>query len=103
MHSQRVQEKRYVVILTQEFLHEGPCLGVCVARVRCWYFVAHSILFPNCRNRADNGPGHLDFGGSNHHPQEEAFLEIEPRKKEVKKIHYGSDQFGEAETRAAQY
>jgi len=92
LHSSRVREKRRVVILTQEFTNEGAHLSVCVAHICCRDRVAGRNLCPDHGDGTDNGPGHLDFNWFADHDQEEAFLEVAPRQKEVEEIVHSSDQ-----------
>jgi hypothetical protein len=89
-----VREKRRVVILTQEFPHEGANLGVCVAYICCRYRVACRNLRPDYGNWADDGAGQFDIDCSDYHDQEEEILKIPPRQKEVEEVIYGPNQLG---------
>jgi hypothetical protein len=95
-----VREKRRVVILNQEFPHEGAYLGVCFAHVCCRYRIACRNLCPDHGDRTDDGTGYLDIDRSVCDNQEEEIVEIAPREKKVQEVLYGSIQLNQAQALA---
>src|ERR1700751_2670552 len=83
--SPRVREELRIVILTQEFPHEGPDLGRCLADILRRYDATDRDLCSDChRWRSDNGPGHR-HGSDDQHQEVKKIIE-EPCEEEVEKI-----------------
>ena len=95
--SSRVREKPRIVILIQEFPHEGADLGVCLAHIPRRYNAADRVLCPDRPEwRADCGAGHGYGSGSGEQYEEVEKVIEESCKEEVEKTLHEPNEFGQA-------